>query len=158
MANNLTHWKKLINPDYLGAYSLNKGEDLTLTIDKVVREQVTGIGGKKEECTIAYFVEPQKPMILNRTNSKMIAKIQGTPYIEEWNKKRVTIYASTTKLGGEMVECLRIREQKPENTPLRVDDTVNFNKCKAALKNGYTMEDLRKKWSISPEIENELLK
>lgn len=26
---NLTHWKKLTNPDYLGAYALQPGEDLT---------------------------------------------------------------------------------------------------------------------------------
>ena len=30
-----THWKKLINPNYIGAYSLEEGEDLTVKIDFV---------------------------------------------------------------------------------------------------------------------------
>lgn len=153
---HLTHWKRLINPDYLGVYSLDNGRDMTLTIDKVVREVVTSTGGKKEECTVAHFKEKQKPMILNRTNSKMIQKIYGTPYIEEWVGKKITVYASTTKLAGDEVECLRIRPAVPQNPVLKIDDTANFEKCKAALKNGYTIAQLRTKWTISKEVEKAL--
>ena len=41
-----THWKRLINPDYLGAYSLDPGKDKILTIKVVKREMITGTGGK----------------------------------------------------------------------------------------------------------------
>lgn len=153
---HLTHWKMLINPGYLGVYSLDNGKDMTLTIGNVVREVVTSTGGKKEECTVVHFKEKQKPMILNRTNSKMIQKIYGTPYIEEWAGKKITVYASTTKLAGEEVECLRIRPAIPQNPALKIEDTVNFEKCKAALKNGYTIEQLRKKWTISDKVEKAL--
>ena len=61
-----THWKKLVNPDYLGVYSLPNGQDITLTVKKVVREMVKSDRGS-EECTVAHFFENQKPMILNRT-------------------------------------------------------------------------------------------
>ena len=64
-----THWKRLVNPNYIGVYSLDNGKDLIVTIDKVVREQVVSTGGKKEECTVAYL-RGQKPLILNRTNAK----------------------------------------------------------------------------------------
>ena len=37
-----THWKKLINPDYIGAYALDPGKDLTVQISQVRREMVTG--------------------------------------------------------------------------------------------------------------------
>ena len=30
-----THWKKLTNPDYLGAYALEDGEDMIVTIKNV---------------------------------------------------------------------------------------------------------------------------
>lgn len=153
---HLTHWKKLVNPDYLGVYSLDNGKDMTLTINRIVREVVTSNGGKKEECTVAYFREKVKPMILNRTNSKMIQKIYGTPYIEEWAEKKITIYAATTKLAGEEVECLRIRPAVPQNPILKIEDKVNFEKCKTALKNGYTIEQLRTKWTINKEIEKAL--
>lgn len=153
---HLTHWKRLINPDYLGVYSLDNGKDMTLTIDKIAREFVTSTGGKKEECTVAHFKEKQKPMILNRTNSKMIQRIYGTPYIEEWHGKKITVYASTTKLAGDEVECLRIRPAVPQNPTLKINDTANFEKCKAALKNGYTIEQLRTKWTITKEVEKAL--
>ena len=44
----MTHWKKLTNPDYLGAYSLEDGKDIVLTIERVQVETVTGPEGKKE--------------------------------------------------------------------------------------------------------------
>ena len=100
--NTRTHWKQLINPDYIGAYALPNGDDLTVTIDFVPNEVVTGSGGKKEECTVAHLVG-QKPLILNVTNSKSIHKLYG-PYIEDWRGKQITLYASTTKLAGEIVE------------------------------------------------------
>lgn len=46
-----THWKPLVNPNYLGVYSLPDGEDVTIIIESVTREMVVQAGGKKEECT-----------------------------------------------------------------------------------------------------------
>ena len=37
-----THWKKLTNPNYLGAYSIENGQDLILTIKYVQEEKVIG--------------------------------------------------------------------------------------------------------------------
>ena len=116
-----THWKKLINPDYLGAYSLEAGNDMILTIKSVKREMITGTGGKKEECPVCHWQENQKPMILNVTNMKSIAKMYG-PYIENWAGKRVQIYASTTKFGGDTVECLRIRKNPPEEVQIPCEE------------------------------------
>ena len=120
-----THWKKLINPDYLGAYSLDPGKDMVLTIRQVRKEMVTGADGKKEECIVCRWVEDQKPMILNVTNMKTIAKMYG-PYIEHWAGKRVQIYASTTKFGGDMVECLRIRKDPPEDAQIACEECGQF--------------------------------
>ncbi|GAG48490.1 unnamed protein product, partial [marine sediment metagenome] len=78
-----THWRQLVNPDYLGAYSLPNGQDITVKIRLVKKEIVKGIGGKQEECTVAQ-IENNKPLILNVTNSRMIQQIYGTPYIEDW--------------------------------------------------------------------------
>ena len=102
-----THWKRLQNPDYIGAYWLPEGEDVTVVIDYVQREVITGTGGKKEECSVAHL-QGVKPFILNTTNSKTIAKLYG-PYIEDWAGKPITLFASTAKLAGDTVECLRVR-------------------------------------------------
>jgi len=108
-----THWKKLHNPDYLGAYALDPGKDIIVTIKSVQNEQVIGPDGKKEECTVARFMEPVKPMILNVTNSKIIEKMYATPYIEEWSGKKIQIYTANIKAFGETVEALRIRPKIP---------------------------------------------
>lgn len=144
-----THWKKLENPDYIGAYSLEDGKDLIVTIDTVKRELVTGQGGKKEECTIAHL-KGQKPFILNRTNMKMIQKIYGTPYIEEWTGKKITLFVAKIKaFGEENVECLRIREQapkKPEFTP----KSDKWNGAIKAIKDGnFSIDELKKTFTIS---------
>ena len=109
-----THWKKLHNPDYLGAYSLEPGKDMILTIKNVTREMVIGANSKKEECTVLHFIEPQKPMILNVTNSKTISKMYSTPFIEDWKGKQIQVFATMVKLAGDMVEALRIRPTVPQ--------------------------------------------
>ena len=150
-----THWKKLINPNYIGVYSLKNGEDMDVTIEKVVREQVVSTGGKKEECTVAYLIG-QKPLILNRTNSKTITKLFNSPYIEDWVGKKITLFSSTTKLAGEIVECLRIRDIAPKLPELKAN-TKEFDKCKEGIKNGYTIAQIKTKYSVSIEVEKLLL-
>ena len=44
-----THWKKLENPDYLGAYALQPGQDLTLQIKSVGQEEVYNPSNNKKE-------------------------------------------------------------------------------------------------------------
>lgn len=112
-----THWKQLQNNDWIGAYALQDGQDLTLTIDKAMQEQVTGNNGKREMCLTVHWVEKDyKPMIVNRTNAKTITKVTGSPYIEDWHGKAITLYVDTTRLGGDIVECLRIRPYAPKQT------------------------------------------
>lgn len=55
-----THWKKLINPDYIGAYALDPGKDLTVQISQVRREMVTERTERKEECTGAYLKDQSR--------------------------------------------------------------------------------------------------
>lgn len=153
MPEILTHWKRLHNPDYLGAYSLDPGKDMILTIDYVRNEMVTGSDGKKEECTVAHFSEKQKPMILNVTNMKAIASAHGTPYIEEWRGKKIQIFATMIKAFGEEVEALRIRPKAPQITKPVFDQ--NHKGWTAALealsKEETTIDYLTKKYSISDE-------
>lgn len=113
MAEQLTHWKKLTNPDYLGAYALQPGQELIATIKSVANEVVTGTDGKKETCLVMRFMENIKPMILNATNSKTITKLFKTPYIEEWTNRKIQIYTEKVKAFGEIVDALRVRDFLP---------------------------------------------
>lgn len=137
---NLTHWKKLSNPNYLGAYSIENGKDIVLTIRNIRQEEVIGTDGKKEECIVCYWVEPQKPMILNATNAKMIQKLLGTPYIEQWAGHKVQIGIEKVKAFGDVVEALRIRKFLPK----AVD--IKCTKCKGIVTaaNNLSAEQLAK--------------
>ena len=114
----MTHWKSLCNPDYLGAYAFQPGQEMTLTIGRVVKEMVVGADGKKEECIVCYWNENGvKPMILNVTNCKMISKLLKTSYIEEWAGKQITIHVQQVKAFGDVVDALRIKPVLPTKPP-----------------------------------------
>ena len=121
----MPHWKRLINPAYLGAYSLDPGKDIILTIKSVGREMITGTGGKKEECPVCHWQEDQKPMVLNVVNMKTIAKMYGDE-TDNWPGHKVQIYATTTKFGGDVVECLRIRKDPPEDVKIACEECGQF--------------------------------
>ena len=143
----LTHWKKLTNPDYLGAYSIEDGQDLILTISAVKQEEVMGTDGKKEDCIVCYWVEPQKPMILNATNAKQIQKLLNTPYIEQWAGHKIQIGSEKVKAFGDVVEALRVRKFLPKAVTIKCAD------CKQDIvaANGMSAEQLaaytKKKYS-----------
>lgn len=144
-----THWKSLINPDYLGAYSLPDGEDMTVTIDFVQTEEIIGTGGKKEHCTVARMVG-QKPMILNVTNSKSIAKLYGQ-FIEDWAGKQITLYATTTKLAGDTVECLRIRPKVKVIERRKLGDKGLARALQAINEGTYTTVRLHEEYELTDE-------
>ena len=110
----LTHWKKLTNPDYLGAYALDPGQDLIVTIKSVANEVVTGTDGKKETCSVMHFIEDVKPLVLNATNSKTITKLLKTPYIEQWAGRKIQLYVECgIKAFGDIVDAIRVRPFLP---------------------------------------------
>lgn len=129
----MTHWKKLTNPDYLGAYSIENGQDLKLTIDHVTRETVPGPEGKREDCSVIHWKENAKPMILNVTNAKMIERLLKSPYLEDWSGKRIQIGAEKVKAFGEVVEALRVRPFLPTET------RISCEACGAEIVGGYGM-------------------
>lgn len=112
-----THWKKLNNPDYLGAYAFDPGEEKVGTIAYVRQESVMGADGKKEECTVVHFTEKElKPLILNVTNCKAITKLYKSPYIEDWAGKAIVMRVQNVKAFGEVVEAVRIKPEIPKAT------------------------------------------
>jgi hypothetical protein len=150
-----THWKKLTHPDYLGAYELmdgTTGKELTVTIKEVLRQQVTGADGKKEECTVCHLVGV-KPMILNATNQKIMTKLFDSPYIEDWKGKKMTLYVAKVKAFGDTVDALRVKTTAPK-LPELTPTHPKWDAAKTALKAGNTnVEDIRKSFILSPDNE-----
>ena len=151
MGEKLTHWKQTMNPDYLGAWALQPGQEPILTITAAGIEKVVGSDGKKEECLVIRYREKVGPgkMIVNATNSKTIEKLAGTPYIERWPGTQIQVYVEKVKAFGDVVDAIRIRPFKPKAAmPLpKCNDcekeiTPAFGKT-AAWMVEYTMENYK---------------
>src|SRR5690606_10109014 len=96
VSNDGTHYRKVFDSPYLS--SMDVVDPITLTIARVTQE-ADKTKKSKETFNTAYFAEKfirdgekLKPMILNATNSKTMAKLVGSPFIEDWTGVRVTVY------------------------------------------------------------------
>lgn len=151
-----THWKKLTNPMYIGAYDFAPGEERTLTIKSVKREMVAGPDGKKEECTVIDFTQG-KPMICNTTNAKAITKAHGTPFIEEWAGKSITIFVAKVKAFGDTVDALRVRPVAPRaGKPLLTPMDPKFLAVESFMRDGGDIEKVRSQFDLTAEMEKTL--
>lgn len=128
-----THWKKAFNPNYLGAWSLEEGKDMVVTIEAAKREELTNTDGKKEECLVLYL-KGQKPMVCNKTNAKTISIVTGSPYLEDWPGKSIQLYVEQVRAFGETVPALRVRPVRP-NTKKKLN-AEQYKRMKAAVQKG----------------------
>ncbi len=118
-----THWKKQFHPNYFGTDALPDGNDVVLTIGKVVEETVTSADGQKEQCQVMHWMEKDvKPLILNKTNCKTISKLLKTPYIEDWAGHRIQLGAERVKAFGEIVDAVRVRQELPEDVQIACEE------------------------------------
>lgn len=104
------------NPNYLGSWDLDDAQngELVLTIAKIVDEDVTA-NGKAEACTVCYWKEAgYKPMILNVTNKKTIAKLYKTKDTDKLVGKAVVIGTEKVKAFGDIHDALRIKKRIPQ--------------------------------------------
>lgn len=160
MSKKKTHWKKLTNPNYLGTYAVDPDEDLIATIDHVKKEKVTNPSGEDEDCTVVYFKEDVKPLILNVTNAKQIERLYGTPYIEDWANKKIQIYVKDgIEAFGKLTTGLRIRPKvpqtkKPEMTP---DHPKWGDAVENVARENTTIEVIRKHYVLDEEMKQHLL-
>ncbi len=146
-----THWKKLHNPDYLGAYSLDD-PTMIVEIKKVEKREIMGADGKKDEAIVAELVN-QKPMILNATNCKTIASLYGN-YIEDWQGKKITLFVATVKAFGTTTDALRVEAKVPKSgLPELTPNHPKWNEAKASIEKGFTPDQIRTKYQLSTENE-----
>lgn len=155
-----THYKKLRDVNYIGAFELMPEDGKTIEI--VVK--ITGV--KKEELKNAeknqgmvLYLEGQKPMIVNSVNAKAITEVAGSPYVEDWIGKLITLYVVKIRAFGEDMETLRVRKEPPVITaslPEFLPTNKNWNTALEKIKSGETtleksLEVIRGNYYISEE-------
>ena len=90
---------------YLKASDLGTSAPV-VTIDRV---EVEPVGRDREMKPVVYFKGKEKGVVLNKTNSNMIATLTGSRDTDDWSGCQIRIYATTTEFGGETVECIRVK-------------------------------------------------
>lgn len=104
------------NPNYLGSWDLDElqNREVTLTVEKIVDEEVV-TGGQKEIATVCHWTDKAfKPMIFNVTNKKTICKLYKTKDTEKLKGKSVIIGVERVKAFGDIYDALRIRPRMPQ--------------------------------------------
>jgi hypothetical protein len=133
---------------------------MIVSIKSISRQPVIGSDGKKSPCNVAEL-HGNKPFILNATNQKTLTKLFGSPIIQSWYDKPITVYVTQIRVAGENVDALRIRPtlpiiapQKPENLPVMHPEHDKWSAAKEAVALGKTtIEAIRKQYILSPENE-----
>jgi len=96
---------------YLAAADCEE-EDLVVTISEVKEERL-GQGNQAEDKFIVYFNEVDKGLVLNKTNAKSIADLHGGD-TDDWEGKRVALYATEVEFQGKRSMGIRIRLKAPK--------------------------------------------
>jgi hypothetical protein len=96
------------------------GKDRTFKIVRVTRLTSEMANGNKREVKKQPKLELEDakgqpvplPLLLNKTNAKTIAQLYGNNP-GQWAGKLITLYATTTDMAGQTVDCIRVRPKAP---------------------------------------------
>lgn len=117
-----THWKNLFanKTMLMGSHNLNEGEEIVCQIQSVGVQEIRDKKGKKEQVPVCNFYNAP-PMVLNITNTRMIASLYGDNY-DLWVNQHIQVFATKVKAFGQEQMALRVRQRKPnagEDTSLQ---------------------------------------
>jgi hypothetical protein len=142
MTDQKTHWKKFHNPEYIGAYAFMPDETKVVTIKSARQESVQGSSGKKDDCLVVHFEQHGvKPLICNVTNSKTIAHVAGSSYIEDWVGVSIELFVTEVSAFGDTVEAVRVKKTAPK---VAVTDPAGALK---SLRATTTLDELKSAWA-----------
>ena len=141
-----THWKKLTNPDYIGAYAFQPGERKIVTIKTAMQKTVKNAQGS-DDCLVVSFAENEKPLICNVTNAKSISKVAGSSFIEEWIGTKIELFVAQVSAFGDTVEAVRVKS----TAPVIQKPTITDAQKKAAADKGVDRALVEKHYSITDQ-------
>ena len=124
-----THWRNLFESKsmLLGSHNLNEGEELVCEICDTGMQTIKNKKGGDEQVPVILFTNAP-PMVLNITNTKMIASLYGDLY-NNWVGKSIQVYATKVKAFGQVTTALRVRPVIPANSNDLKQYVEQLNKC-----------------------------
>jgi hypothetical protein len=103
--------------------------DVTVTVQKVGQKNVARDGDEPEMKWMVKFEEFTKPMVLNSTNIKRLAKSCESEDTDDWTGKKAILYVDPDiEFGGNVVGGLRIKPMPKQTTVRQVMPKQNGGK------------------------------
>lgn len=166
------HYRIGGNLTHCGCECLPNGQDIEYIIIEKIEfcEDAKVNGQKKNNVWIATFAKnpyTNLPMVLNATNRKRIAKLYPNcnGYINLLKNIPVRLTKELTRdaVDGGQTWGLRIskepaKEPQAKKIPLTKEDTAKWTSAVSFLKGGNSIDKIKAKYIITPELEEELLK
>lgn len=99
-----------------------QGKDVTLTIDRIVLEELEDNQGRQKTKGVIWFKETRKGWVLNRTNVQCMVAIFGKE-TDHWRAKRVTLFPApfNDPMTKEPGTAIRVRGSPEISAPIKVD-------------------------------------
>lgn len=157
-----THFRKAFDSPYLSSADLVG--PTVLTVARVTLEK-DRTKKTQDLFNTAHFAERElrpgeilKPMILNATNSNTLKKLTGSPYIEDWQNLKVTVYVDpNVRFGKEVMEGLRI-SPKVATVPTITPATVKaWQNAKSAYLRDGNLDAVLKRATMTDEHQQQLI-
>ena len=134
MAKNYTHYQEYFK-SFLGGWTFENGDE-TLTITDVKEEEMYDAAtGSKKSGLCLYFKEKELPMVLNVTNSEVIASVVGSDKLADWIGKRIIVGQSKIKAFGKEQYVIRVRNDKPKDKIKELLTDEQYNKIQELINN-----------------------
>lgn len=107
----------LFDSNFLHAWDLPPGKDITATIEKVEGGELVSEGKKKSRKPVITFKGKQKKLALNKTNTNLLIRQLGRDY-SKWPGRLMTMYGTTCDaFGDKHMPCIRVRPRAMASTP-----------------------------------------
>jgi len=156
MNEKLTHYRKAFTSLYLSSADIDQPTILTI---KHVKLEPDKSKKQNKPFNTAYFVEKEirpgdelKPMILNVHNSKIVACMTNSKYIEHWNNVRVTVYVDPkVSMMGDIVEGLKFYSEAPPERLKLTPKMKQWDSAVLAYKRDKNFIEIEKRIDVSDE-------
>lgn len=158
----------MMDKTYYGAWDLEEGEKITMTIDRVEKQSVMSFDFEEKSRPIIFFKEElkgeSKGMVINFKNGERISKMAGSRDVKRWVGVRVNLCLEMDKIPnvGKGL-CLRIDPYRPipavnkSRPELSPDKVELWGKAIVALQQGKDIGLIKKHYFLSMSNEKQLL-
>ena len=120
METSKTHWRTIAGKKNIVG-ELLQDKDVTMTIREAKKEDVINVRKTMEAAKhkkppvyeskgVLYFEKTDMKLILNPTNYLAITDVLGSPYIEDWKGKQITLTPLKGRWFGEDQTAVRIKK------------------------------------------------